>query len=317
MKKSKKNDERVRPQSTESTELDSALSAFGIDPPKHYRHTEEERSRRPSTTPRDRSKMPRTRQEQHEEQNRKRKQIKLRRKIMAYIALTLGIIAVIVVLSLTVLFKIEHITVEGNERYKEAEIVAVLPIEEQENLFLADTDKAAAKLEENLPYIYEATITRKLPSTICVTITETKEVYAVQKEESNYTLVDNAFKVLENDVTEVPENAITITDVVVNTSVVGQTIVLGDEKVMGDLKEMTAVIHENKITEITAISSLDVNNNYMVYDDRITFKLGATDNLENKVFTALSAADRLNDSNPQVRGTMTVTDDKQTYFTAE
>lgn len=314
----KKKTERIRPQSSESRELDSALSAFGIDPPKHYRRTEEELPPvRRTPHERESNNMPKTRQQQHAEQNKKRKQSKLIRKIIACIALMVGIAAVMVILSLTVLFKIEHITVEGNARYTEEEIMAVLPIGEQDNLFLADTEKASDKLEENLPYIYEATIARKLPSTLQVTITETPTVYAIQTEETAYTLVDDAFKVLENGVTELPENAITVTDAAVNTTVVGQTIVLSDEKVLGNLKEMTTLIRENQLTEITSISCIDINNNYMVYENRITFKLGTVDHLETKVFTALAAVEKLNESNPQISGTMTVTDDKQTYFTAE
>lgn len=317
MKKNKKTTERVRLQSTESQELDSALSAFGIDPPKHYRRSEDEVPTARKAQERDRKPMPKTRQQQHAEQNKKRKKNKLKRKIIAYTTLTLGIIAVMVILSLTVLFKIEHINIEGNERYSVEEITAVLPISEQDNLFLADTEKASQKLEENLPYIYEATITRKLPSTLLVTITETPTVYALQTEETTYSLVDDAFKVLENGVTEVPENAVTITNAAVNTTVVGQTIVLGDEKMLGNLQAMTAVIRDNKLTEITSVSSVDINNNYMVYEDRITFKLGSADNLESKVFTALTAVEKLNESNPHMSGTMTVTDDKQTYFTVE
>ncbi len=316
MKRNRKTKENVRPQGTESQELDSALSAFGIDPPKRYRRTEQEPPSG-STVSRKREVMPKTRQQQHEEQNKKRKKNKLKRKIFACIALTLGIIAVIVILSLTVLFKIEHITIEGNERYTEDEIAAVLPIGEQDNLFLADTEKASAKLEENLPYIYEAVITRKLPSTLQVLITETPTVYAIQTEEAVYTLVDDTFKVLENGVTELPENAVTITNAAINTTVVGQTIVLGDEKMLVNLKEMTAIIRDDQLAEITSISSVDINNNYMVYDNRITFKLGSIDNLETKVFTALTAVEKLNESNAQVKGVMTVTGDKQTYFTAE
>ena len=316
MKKKKIQKDNFGKQSTETNDLDSALSAFGIDPPKHYRTPDNEK---PSghKAERDAARLPKTRQQQHAEQNKKRKQSKLKRKIIAYITLTLGIAAVMVILSLTVLFKIEHITVEGNERYTQEEITAVLPIAEQDNLFLADTEKASEKLEENLPYIYEATISRKLPSTILVSITETPTVYAMQTEEETYILLDDDFKVLESGVAEMPEGAVTITNVAINTAVPGKTIVLGDEKMLGNLEAMTALIREHQLTEITSISSIDINNNLMVYEDRITFKLGSVDNLENKVFTALTAVEKLNESNPQVRGTMTITDDKQTYFTAE
>jgi hypothetical protein len=53
----------------------------------------------------------------------------------------------------------------------------------------------------------------------------------------------------------------------------------------------------------------------MVYDGRITYKFGTTENLENKIYSALTATEKLNESNPNAKGEMTVTDVKQIYFT--
>ena len=317
MKKSKQKPNTKRPpeQDDAASELDRALSSFGIDPPKRYRR-EDVVEEAPQRSRQHREKeLPKTRQQRHAEQNKKRKQNKLLRRIVAIISLTLGILAVLVVLSLTVLFKIETVTVEGNQRYAEEEITAVLPITYQDNLFLADTEKAAAKLEQNLPYIYDATISRKLPSTLLVNVTETPTVYAILTEDETYILTDGRFKVLELGVSELPEGAITVTNATVTTAVVGQQIVFGDDKTAENLQLLANAVTDLQLTEITGISSIDINNNYMVYEDRITFKLGTVENLENKIYTALTAAEKLNESNPQVSGTMTITDDKQIYFT--
>ncbi|MBR6391650.1 MAG: hypothetical protein IKS12_00030, partial [Eubacterium sp.] len=65
---------------------------------------------------------------------------------------------------------------------------------------------------------------------------------------------------------------------------------------------------------VSAVYSSDINNNFIVYDSRITIKLGTLDNLENKIYSALTAIEKLNESNPQAEGVLTVTDNKQVYF---
>ena len=297
--------------------LDDALGAFGLAPPKHYRDEdtppeEKKQPQRRRTAP---DKKPATRQERVKTQNKKRKRNKLKRRIIAGFMLTVGIVAVIAVLCLTVLFKIQSIEIVGNERYAQEEILAVLPISEQDNLFASDVKGAAEKLESTLPYIYSVELKRKLPDKLVVTVQETPKVYAILTEEETYTLIDDGFKVLETGVAEQPEGAVVITNAAINAAVPGQTIELSDEKITENLKELAAAINRLQLDEITGISSIDINNNFMVYDNRITYKLGPIDNLDNKIYAALTATEKLNESNPQVSGTMTVTGDKQIYFT--
>ena len=70
-----------------------------------------------------------------------------------------------------------------------------------------------------------------------------------------------------------------------------------------------------KLKEVTAIYSESLVNNYVVYDNRITIKLGETKDIEDKLFTALTAIEKLNDTAPDAEGTLTATNSKQIYFT--
>ena len=318
--KNKKSDSKKEYQTEGFDNLDNTLGDFGIAPPKRYRddnRAEKQNTSRPVKKKEEAPKRPPTRQQRMELQNKKRRMSKLKRRILAYFMLTVGIIAVMVVLSLTVLFKTEKIEISGNERYTQEEILAVLPISEQDNLLASDTKGAATKLETNLPYIYNATIKRKLPATLQVNIEETPLVYGILTEEETYILIDDNFKVLETGVKELPSGSVTITNAAVNTAVIGQTIELSDTKTTENLKTLAEAINRLQLDKITGISSIDINNNYMVYDSRITFKLGTVENLDNKIYAALTATEKLNDSNPQATGTMTVTNDKQIYFTEE
>ena len=246
-----------------------------------------------------------------------RKISKIKRKIIFYGALSLSIIAIVVALSLTVLFKINTISIKGNEVYSQKEISAVLPIEKEANLFLIDKDRAEEKVIENLPYIYSVDIKRKLPSTVVVTITETPQVYCISNADKSYTYLDDTFKVLEEHGLSKPEGAIEIKNAKLKSGIKGQRAQFADKKLAKNIRGLTDLVKKTSVEKVSAIYSKDINNNYIEYDSRITIKLGTLDNAEKKLYAALAATEKLNETNPQAKGEITATDDKQVYFTAK
>ena len=137
---------------SEFSTLNDSLGSFGLEPPKRRNRQldSEVHGESRQRGPRSHNEKPKTRNEIRAEEDKKRKTAKLRRRILSYVLLIIAIVAVIVVLSLTVLFSINTITIKGNEKYNNQEITAVLPIEKGKNLFACDTKGAAKKLEENL-----------------------------------------------------------------------------------------------------------------------------------------------------------------------
>ena len=219
------------------------------------------------------------------------------------------------ILSLTVLFKIQTVEISGNKIYTKQQISAVLPIEKEKNLFLADTSSAKEKLEENLPYIYNAQIKRKLPSTIIVNIEETPQVYALKTQDKTYTLFDDEFKVLETAVQKKPKKTILIKKAAIKEAIPGREAQFTNEKIKNNLKTLIDEQKRLKLDKITELYSVDINNNYMVYDSRITIKLGTCEGLENKIYSALAAIEKLEAQNPQAQGVLNVSTGKQIYFT--
>lgn len=68
---------------------------------------------------------------------------------------------------------------------------------------------------------------------------------------------------------------------------------------------------------VTAVSSKDINNNYIVYDGRITFELGSCDDLEIKIKRGVLICDEMNETNPSIKGKINLKSGKQSYFTPE
>ena len=72
----------------------------------------------------------------------------------------------------TVFFQVEQIEVSGNQRYTQEEIVAVTGIRMGDNLFRMNKFAIQDHVKEEMPYIEDILIRRKLPSTITVAVEE-------------------------------------------------------------------------------------------------------------------------------------------------
>lgn len=86
----------------------------------------------------------------------------------------LCILAVVVALTMgaTVFFQVETVTVSGNSRYTEDEVVQATGIQVGDNLFHMNKYQIADQVLRKLPYTKELNIRRSLPSTIVITVTE-------------------------------------------------------------------------------------------------------------------------------------------------
>lgn len=79
----------------------------------------------------------------------------------------------------TVFFRVETVTVTGNRRYTQEEIVAASGIQTGDNLYALNKVRIDRKIRTQLPYVGELAIHRSLPSTIHITVTEWEAVAQV------------------------------------------------------------------------------------------------------------------------------------------
>lgn len=93
----------------------------------------------------------------------------------------LCVVAVVVALTVgaTVFFRVETVTVTGNQHYTQEEIVAASGIQLGSNLYSLNKVRIDRNLRTSLPYIGNLTINRVLPSTIVITVTEWEAVAQV------------------------------------------------------------------------------------------------------------------------------------------
>ena len=86
----------------------------------------------------------------------------------------LCILAVVVALTMgaTIFFRVEKITVTGNDRYTQEEIVEISGIRNGDNLYGINKNKISGELRSQLPYIEGVSIHRSLPNTIEIKVSE-------------------------------------------------------------------------------------------------------------------------------------------------
>ena len=101
------------------------------------------------------------------------------KKIAKYITLAVLIIAVILIAMFSPIFNIKVISVQGNKKLTNNEIVSLSQIQLEENMFKISKSKVITQIKEN-PYVASVKITRNLPSTVNIQIEEREAFYQVE-----------------------------------------------------------------------------------------------------------------------------------------
>ena len=98
-------------------------------------------------------------------------------KILIFVAIC-GAIAV----ALALFFKVDTITVTGNSRYTANQIIEASGIETGDNMFFLNKYHASERITAALPYVETVRISRQLPDTLVVTVTECTAPAAVSQD---------------------------------------------------------------------------------------------------------------------------------------
>ena len=114
-----------------------------------------------------------------------------------------------IIAAMTIFFRVESIVVSGNARYRDEEIIAASGIAIEDNLFLLDKYAVTAAIFDQLPYVEQATLHRKLPDTILLEIHEGACAAGIVTKEGTW-LVSAKGKLLEESF-NIPENCGIIT----------------------------------------------------------------------------------------------------------
>ncbi|MDD6612209.1 MAG: FtsQ-type POTRA domain-containing protein [Clostridiales bacterium] len=217
---------------------------------------------------------------------RRRRQGKMVRRVIFTL-----LIAAAIVMAPTVFFRVSKVTVTGDTRYTDEELVRISGVQEGDNMFFLDTGHIISLLEAKYPYLDTIQLHRRMPSTLQIEVTDRVPILSIENNGS-YLLMDRAGKVLEKT-GSVAENT---------TEVIGASpdgLKPGDwaeddsdgkkdqkhEKILAVLRLMELM---TQYEMQDCIRSVDIDKAYDVrvqYEDRYTILLGSMDKekLEHKI----------------------------------
>lgn len=238
-------------------------------------------------------------------------------RIVFYSVIFAATLAVGVILSLTVLFKSEQITVDGNTRYSTEDIAQASKIELGENIFMTDKKTPSKLIVDAFPYVESADVGFVIPNAISINIKEAEPSYAVKNGDVYY-LISTKGRILEK--TQIPPKDIPLLagSELKNTKE-GEYVKFNDALSLSILQEIMDCVQENGFEKLSSVDVTNVARVKIVYDNRIIIKLGVPEDIDYKIRTAMKIIDEHLDPDKQglIQGELDVSScntTKKSYF---
>ena len=229
-----------------------------------------------------------------EKQRRKAKH-RTRRRISPTALKRILIMAAVVaafVLSMVIFFRVRDIQVTGSTYYTAEEVIAACGITKGDNLLTISRGKAAGSVIAALPYVKSVQVTRHLPDTMELTVTEYDVTYAVQDTADGYWLVTSDGKITEQADAKEAKNHILVSGFKITSPAVGAQLAVavaeGQEAAgEGQLAAMTSLLQELESSDLTKqVASVEIPASYELafwYGSQYYVKLGNKDDLPYKL----------------------------------
>lgn len=229
--------------------------------------------------------------------------------------LSVLLMAVAIVAALTLFFKVNQVSVSGNERYSAQEIIEVSGVEQGDNLILMDKYRIAEKLYTKLPYITEVRINRQFPDTLLVEVVETKAVAVIKGGSSNW-LMDSNGKLLEVIGSAATKQYLSLERLsAVDPAISGKLKLSEESPISTDrlLELLSELAQRDMLGKVSKLDASDPDQMVFSYDDRFQVEMFYDADFAFKLNCLQAAVAQLE---PNESGTirMTLKDDNEVRF---
>ena len=205
----------------------------------------------------------------------KRRHVRRRRRRgvgILYKLLSVIVISAAIVAALTLFFKVDSITVSGTTQYSSDEIIAASGVKTGDNLFLLNKYEISDAIIEQLPYVSSVSISRKLPDTLLIDVTDSNQGGVIQQG-TDYWVISSSGKILGKR-TEAGSGAL-ILGLELEDAEVGSTIAAaeGNERKVEQLLELFDALEEKGM--LPGVSRIDFSEDGIIsmdYAQRFTVK---------------------------------------------
>lgn len=210
----------------------------------------------------------------------KRRAFKKRRR-MAIILLIL-LCALLCVLSFTVLFRMEQVSVSGMEQYNGDYVCRIADIKAGDSLLMMRTDALRERLLSNTLDADQVEVKRRLPSTLEVTFTPALPTVSIKGSGGTYYILSAGYRVLETGALAPAEgttvlHGFTLTDEAVP---VGGFASFQENDILSQLQN---ALNACGLSGVTAIDVRDRNNIRLLCQQNLVLDLGTADELDYKL----------------------------------
>lgn len=187
------------------------------------------------------------------------------------------LICAAIVGALVLFFKVDTISVSGNDRYSRETILAASGVSEGDNLFLLNKYDAAARITEALPYVESVRLSRKLPGTLRIDIVECSDPAGIQQD-GHCWLISPEGKLVDSPA-EAPDGCPMVTGLPLTDPQVGSLAAVPEEQ-SGDLARLLELLRQLRSKGMTAqIGEIRFEESGIVlrYQDRLDVYLDRED----------------------------------------
>lgn len=207
---------------------------------------------------------------------------KRRRRSITIILLVVLLIGAGVAINL-IFFRVSEIKVENSitSIYTGQEIIEASGIEKGQNIFIFNKSEVSLKLLKELPYIGKVTITRKLPNTVVIKVSETTDYVGIPYR-GGYLIVSSEMKVLSDSYTQ-PVEIPMIYGLTPTSFTPGETLTAEREQTIESLQLLIGQINAyGWFDSVTAINVRDKLDLSLIFENRIFVRIGSPSKIDYK-----------------------------------
>ena len=120
-----------------------------------------------------------------------------RRRWMGYMAFLVLVLTGAAVLCLAMFFRTKAVTVTGNQRYTDEELISASGIQLEQNIFSVDRERTAAQVMDAFSYLEQVEVVPVLPTTMEIRVVESVPRLSVVNNAESYALLSTGGRVIE------------------------------------------------------------------------------------------------------------------------
>lgn len=231
-----------------------------------------------------------------------------------YKLLSVVVISGAIVAALTLFFKVETITVSGTTEYSSEEIITASGVKQGDNLFLLNKYEIYESILEKLPYVSSVSISRKLPDTLLIKVTDSNQGGVIE-DHGTYWVLSAEGKLLGKRA-EAGRGAL-ITGLTLAEPEVGKKAAVeeGQERALKQLLDLLAALEEKGMLQ--GVGSFEFSQESVIsikYADRYVVKFPYGADFPYKLTRLGQVIERLEEQGDQRAGVLDLTADGEIHF---